>query len=548
MVTLESKQEIIKMHMEGLSEREITRRVKKSRNTVRKYISQFKQSKQEDVRDLPIPEEVLSTPTYKKRRSPKRVLTEKIAQTIRGYIQENEWKCAHRMHKQQMKVVDMHELLLEAGHQIGYSTVRQFVNKEITKSKEVFIRKHCKPGAEIEFDWGEVKLMINGELKKYAMAVFTLAYSNYRYARLYESETQICVMDSHVRMIEEIRFIPSVFTYDNMRTVVKSFIGQDRAITDKMQGLANYYGFHIRLCAPGKGNEKGHVERSVEFIRRKAFSSAYTFLTLEEAGRHLTATLQKLNQRQHHEHGQAHETLCEEEANAAKPAPTLFDISELGEYRVDKYSTITIRKNHYSVPEGHVGTYIKAKVGAEDIRLFANGACIAKHKRNWGLHQWEMDIYHYVNTLKQKQGALPQSECLRQAPHKIKKLYSDHYTGREKEFLVLLTHAQTQHNLDRILDAVKQLEKISLALKRFSSCVDKHNLKPYCHRHLIMMKHSSKPKKISQPTQTSLTRTNKGATFHEGQTNITRPMQGTTTTKHRQDGTRRKLQPSRTSI
>ena len=34
-------------------------------------------------------------------------------------------------------------------------------------------------------------------------------------------------------------------------------------------------------------NEKGHVERGVEFVRRKAFSTKIDFETLEEANNHL---------------------------------------------------------------------------------------------------------------------------------------------------------------------------------------------------------------------------------------------------------------------
>jgi len=39
-----------------------------------------------------------------------------------------------------------------------------------------------------------------------------------------------------------------------------------------MTNLSNYYHFKIRLCQPRKGNEKDHLERSVEFIKRKACS------------------------------------------------------------------------------------------------------------------------------------------------------------------------------------------------------------------------------------------------------------------------------------
>ena len=66
------------------------------------------------------------------------------------------------------------------------------MNEEIAKSKEVFIRRHCEPGHEVEFDWSDVKLEIDGKLKSYSLAVFTLAYSNYRFAKLYQSESQVC--------------------------------------------------------------------------------------------------------------------------------------------------------------------------------------------------------------------------------------------------------------------------------------------------------------------------------------------------------------------
>ena len=85
------------------------------------------------------------------------------------------------------------------------------------------------------------------------MAVFTLAHSNYRFARIYQSESQICVLDVHTKFISHIGFIPSVLTYDNMRMVVKSFIGTEKTITDSMIHLSNDYQFKIRLCEPRKG-------------------------------------------------------------------------------------------------------------------------------------------------------------------------------------------------------------------------------------------------------------------------------------------------------
>ncbi len=387
MITLKDKQNIIKYYLEGMSKRQIAKTLRKSRNTVAKYIKEFEKSKQVDVRDLPITEEIMKPPTYKKRRGRKNVLTEEIKSLLLGFIKENEWKRNHYMSKQQMKIIDMHEKLLDKGYSISYTTVRNFVNKEAAKTKEVFIRRNWEPGQVVEFDWGEVKLEIDGKIKSYSLAVFTLPYSNYRFAKLYESESQVCVLDVHTRLIEHLGFIPSIFTYDNMRTVVRSFVGTERTITDSMINLSNYYQFKIRLCEPRKANEKGHVERSVEFIRRKAFSSLHTFLSLLEAEQHLSNTIERLNNRLHHQHKEQHSELIKKEKEVANPAITPFDCAELIECRVDKYSTVVIKQNHYSVPEGHVGKFIKVKAGAEKIKLFIDGEFVAEHRRNWSVHQ-----------------------------------------------------------------------------------------------------------------------------------------------------------------
>lgn len=149
---------------------------------------------------------------------------------------------------------------------------------------------------------------------------------------------------------------------------------------------------------------KKYVERSVGYIRRKAFAHQDTFISLEEAQKYLVSIIEKLNNRPHYlKEKTHHELMLEEKAERAGSltgAP--FDPAELVELRVDKYSTVTYRHNRYSVPEGHVGEYMKLKARAEEVLLFSEGECIAKHKRSWQVHAWVMNIYHYLNTLGKK--------------------------------------------------------------------------------------------------------------------------------------------------
>ncbi|MDR1765784.1 MAG: hypothetical protein LBR77_06805 [Lachnospiraceae bacterium] len=108
---------------------------------------------------------------------------------IEKCLKLNEEKRARGMHKQQMKKIDIHEHLIRVGFDISYSTVKRLTKEIEDRHDEAFIRQEYDPGGACEFDRGVVRLDIGGTgYKKYQMAVFTAAYSNNRYARLYRSQ------------------------------------------------------------------------------------------------------------------------------------------------------------------------------------------------------------------------------------------------------------------------------------------------------------------------------------------------------------------------
>ncbi|MEJ7586424.1 MAG: hypothetical protein WKI04_02560 [Ferruginibacter sp.] len=86
--------------------------------------------------------------------------------------------------------------------------------------------------------------------------------------------------------------------YDNMRLAIASFVGKTEKIPTKiLLQLSRWYQYQWRFCNTAKGNEKGHVERSVEYIRRKAFGFKDSFKTIQEAQEHLLARVSELNER-----------------------------------------------------------------------------------------------------------------------------------------------------------------------------------------------------------------------------------------------------------
>ena len=86
--------------------------------------------------------------------------------------------------------------------------------------------------------------------------------------------------------------------YDNMCVAVRKFVRlTEKESTTALTELSIYYGFKYRFCNICSGNEKGHVERSVEYVRRKVFSGLECdkFDTLAEANKFLFRECMKLN-------------------------------------------------------------------------------------------------------------------------------------------------------------------------------------------------------------------------------------------------------------
>ena len=69
MIPLEKKQEVLlAYHQHNMSQRQIALKLKMSRNTVKKYIEQDLAARQKDIRNLPVTDNYLTPPAYKKRK------------------------------------------------------------------------------------------------------------------------------------------------------------------------------------------------------------------------------------------------------------------------------------------------------------------------------------------------------------------------------------------------------------------------------------------------------------------------------------------------
>lgn len=169
MISLMEKQEIILSHFrEGKSQWQIHRDTRISRKTIRKYIRGYEENKRKLLdskeNDSELIADIVSSPKYDSSNRVRRKLTDEMIKRIHFFLKENEIKRSAGRSKQQKKKIDIYEALIEEGHDISYPTICNYVREVSKETKEAYIRQEYQLGEICEFDWGYVKLFIDGKL------------------------------------------------------------------------------------------------------------------------------------------------------------------------------------------------------------------------------------------------------------------------------------------------------------------------------------------------------------------------------------------------
>jgi hypothetical protein len=449
MLKLETNHQIILLFFrEGLSIRKIAKKLKINARTVASRIKEYEQFKASPLSDQDKPRSLLNQylktgSVYNSANRCKRKLTEDILTIIDTCLQENDAKRLDGRMKQRLKKIDIHEKVLAAGHSISYCVVCEYIRNKTAQIQEAFIRQGYAEGSSCEFDWAEVKLKVDGKSRRFYMAVFTSAFSNYRYALLFERQDSLAFKEAHICFFEHIGGVYQQMVYDNMRVAIAQFVGKSEKIpTEGLLQLSRWYQYQWRFCNAAKGNEKGHVERSVEYVRRKTFGFKDDFKTFQEAQLYLLTRVAELNQRA----GSGNKDSCavklELERKGLCAHPGRMECFAGENCKVDKYSTICLGTNRYSVPDHLIGKMVFAKIYSHWIKIYDANSVLCNHQRLYERFSWQIDLNHYLVTLQRKPGAVAGSIALKQAPQWMQTMYGNHFTHDARSFIELLQYCQ----------------------------------------------------------------------------------------------------------
>jgi len=441
------KHTIIKLKEEGHSSRMVARMTGIHRKTVARYWDEYVMqmsalSGPEGFRE--VQEAIVSEPSYDSSNRWPRKYNEQIDALLDAILAEEAAKDAvlGGSHKQKLTNAQIHRMVRDAGHDIGLTVISKHIRDKRDETKEAFIRQEYDFGARLEYDFGEVKLVIGGDVGKYYLAVFSSPAAGFRWAYLYTNQKKEVFMDSHVRFFEMAGGSYKETVYDNMKNVVSRFIGRsDKLLNPDLIKMSLYYGFSINVTNCFAGNEKGHVEGSVKIIRNEAFAVKYRFDTLSDAEEYLAKELARMNEGS---------SFVEEQRHLGPYRPPL-ELAEVSRQIVDKYSFVRVDNNFYSVPDYLVGRQLLVKNYPTEIVAYSAGNKVCSHKKKEGFHETSVEINHYLDTFTRKPGALKNSVALR-SKEELKAVFDKYFTGHAREFIEIL-----RENKDKGLPDVVQI-------------------------------------------------------------------------------------------
>jgi len=172
--------------------------------------------------------------------------------------------------------------------------------------------------------------------------------------------------------------------------------------------LSAHYHFAALPCRPARGNEKGRVERAIQYARG-SFFAARSFTTLEDFNRQALAWREQVA---HPRPGPGDDSrsvaqVWEDERSHLRPLPAHpFSCDLMRPVAADKTLCVRFDLNDYSVPPQALGRALTLVASPTTVRLLDGSTAIASHRRSYDRHQLIEDPAHRQALLEQKRKAL----------------------------------------------------------------------------------------------------------------------------------------------
>jgi len=383
------------LHRDGLSIREIARKLGHSRDTVKKALVQ-------------------ATPLPYTRTSP--AASPKLGEFI-GLIEQILIEDHSAPRKQRHTAMRMFQRLRdEHGYKGGYDQVRRFVNARRKKERETHLPLDHPPGGRLECDFGHIHVDFPDGRRPVPVLLAVWSYSHYAFAIALPDETTGSILHGTVCALEFFGCVPAELWWDNPKTVAPAILrGRDRQLNVHYASLASHYRFAPMFCMPARGQEKSDVERTVFALERRFATPVPAVADVDALNRHLLTCCLKERDRTVRGRSKTIAEMFEEERRHAGELPDRpFDACIQHIRQADKYQTVLFEDVRYSVPRHAAFEPVTVKAYLERVVLVHKGQVVATHRRSRTPGEQLLEPTHFLAAIERKPAYLDHTKLFKE--------------------------------------------------------------------------------------------------------------------------------------
>lgn len=395
MLTVDDYLQIRLLHRDGLSIRQIAKRLGHGRDTIKKTLLQ-------------------ATPRPYTRSQP--AACPKLG-PVTGAIDQilKEDESAPRKQRHTSARI-FQRLVEEQSYGGGYDQVRRYVASRRKRERETHLLLDHPPGGRLECDFGHIHVDLPEGRRLVPVLMAVWSYSHYPYAIALPNEKTESILHGLVCAFEFFCCVPAELWWDNPTTVAAAiFKGRDRQLNPYYAALASHYRFAPMFCMPARGQEKSDVERTVYALERRFATPVPKVQDLDELNRHLLGCCLRERERTVSGRSQTIGQMFQEERRCAVELPARpFDAALQHIRQADKYQTVLFEDVRYSVPRHVAFEPVTVKAYLDQVVIVHKGQAVACHYRSRTAGEQVLEPTHFLAALQRKPAYLDKTKLFKE--------------------------------------------------------------------------------------------------------------------------------------
>ncbi|MCA1700192.1 MAG: IS21 family transposase [Actinobacteria bacterium] len=292
----------------------------------------------------------------------------------------------------QIKAPRVAEILrLEHGFSGSERLVREHLRRLRPSSVRPAQRTGYRPAQVLQLDWAEMptRPRIAGRERRVYALVAALPYSGAQTAHFSFDLTLESFLEGHVRAFEFFGGVARECVYDNLRSVVARREREQVVWNQRFLHLRGHYAFHSSACTPETPREKGSVEAAVRHLK-SGFWPARRFRDLRELNSQYVDWRDGVCNARIHASGRfpVAERLAEERSALRPLPPARFDWSSHRSVRVPIDGYLRHGRCFYRAPERLVHERVELRFDRDEVWIVHRGVEVARYERSYEQGLW----------------------------------------------------------------------------------------------------------------------------------------------------------------